>query len=144
MTSPGPLDGSLMEGGAAMSSLSQVVDVVRARFGHVLDHLEDPQETYAYAQARQREMLSDVRQRLVEIEAEHEQAGSDQARERLADEQHRLRELEQRLLDRIAEFGLVAEAVAAQRGTHSTQADIDRAVVESERLQDEIRHRPDW
>ncbi|MEY9935060.1 phosphoketolase [Catenulispora sp. GP43] len=56
----------------------------------MLDHLEGPQEAYAYAWNRHQEMLSDVRQRLTEIEAEREQASSDQAREQLADEYFRL------------------------------------------------------
>src|SRR6184192_3484269 len=105
----GPVQG----GGGVMNSLSHVVDAVRSRFGHVLDHLEDPQGTYAHARTRQLEMLGDVRQRLAEIEAEYRRAGSDQERERLSDERYRLRELEERLLERIGEFERKAGTVAA-------------------------------
>lgn len=127
-----------------MNTLSRVVDAVKARLDHALDHLEDPQETYAFALSRQREMLGDVRNRLAELATEHSQATDAQARERLEDEEDRLTGLEKALVGRIAEFERVSATFEVGHVADSTAVTVDRAVAESERADAELRHCTDW
>ena len=127
-----------------MNTLSHVVEAVRHRLDHALDHLEDPHETYALALSRQREMLGDVRDRLAELAAEHGQASGGPARERLDDEQHRLTELEKALEGRISEFEQLIATFEAGHATGSTQVTVERATAERERADAELRHCTDW
>jgi phage shock protein A len=127
-----------------MSTLSHVVEVVKTKLDHALDHLEDPQETYEFALSRQKEMLDDVRNRLSEIAAERSQTSGAQTRLRLDDEQHRLTELEAALQDRIAEFEHLLTTFETGHATDTTQVTVDRAVAECERADTELRHCTDW
>lgn len=128
-----------------MSTLGHAVEAVRTKVGHVLDHVEDPHETYAYARRRQAEMLQDVRHRLAEVERERQQAADAVTRERLADEQTRLKDLERAIEDRQAEFDRLIATLDAWHGPRSARYLAERAAAESAgQAGDEMRHCSDW
>jgi phage shock protein A len=146
----------------------KVTGTLRSKANRVLDHFEEPAETYEYARKRQQEMLGEVRARLAEDADERRQveaklavggagASSGAARQALSerhtelvDEERRLGELETHLLGRITEFGSLIESVKASKAAASAgglREDIDAHLmaedVEAElrRLDAEIRRR---
>lgn len=127
-----------------MSTLGHAVEAVRTKVGHGLDHIEDPHETYACARRRQAEMLEDVRHRLAEVEQERERTPDRATRERLADEQARLKDLERGIEERQAEFDRLIAGLDAWHGPQSARYLAERFTAESDHAEAEMRHCTDW
>jgi phage shock protein A len=100
-----------------MSLFSRAHDILAAKANEALDSAENPDEQLDYAYQEMLDYITRVRQALVEIATERKrldiQGGTDEQRQELAGQQHKLEETLAQLEQRVSQFRQQKEVMKA-------------------------------